>query len=194
MGAPARRRPVAVMSAKFDGLVGPKFEMHPAVSQRLGCERQPCIICQIWGDLLMVTQTLTLRLPEPTLRYLQQIATATQRPLEQVVQQSIEGNLPPSVATAPANMQAELLAMQMLPLEALQRIARSQVPVEQQVRHLALLESNSAGDLSPAERAELLTLRETADRLMLRKAYAWAILRWQGQPVPELDELPLEPA
>lgn len=142
----------------------------------------------------MVTQTLTLRLPEPTLRYLQQIATATQRPLEQVVQQSIEGNLPPSVATAPANMQAELLAMQMLPLEALQRIARSQVPVEQQVRHLALLESNSAGDLSPAERAELLTLRETADRLMLRKAYAWAILRWQGQPVPELDELPLEPA
>lgn len=142
----------------------------------------------------MVTQTLTLRLPEPTLRYLQQIATATQRPLEQVVQQSIEGNLPPSVATAPANMQAELLAMQMLPLEALQRIARSQAPVEQQVRHLALLESNSAGDLSPAERAELLTLRETADRLMLRKAYAWAILRWQGQPVPELDELPLEPA
>lgn len=142
----------------------------------------------------MVTQTLTLRLPEPTLRYLQQIATATQRPLEQVVQQSIEGNLPPSVASAPVNMQAELLAMQMLPLEALQRIARSQMPVEQQVRHLALLESNSAGDLSPAERAELLTLRETADRLMLRKAYAWAILRWQGQPVPELDELPLEPA
>ena len=58
---------------------------------------------------------------------------------------------------------------------------------------MALLEKNSAGTLSAVEQEELATLRLAADRLMLRKAYAWAVLRWRGQPVPELDDLPLEP-
>jgi hypothetical protein len=46
--------------------------------------------------------------------------------------------------------------------------------------------------ISPPEQDELAALRLAADRLMLRKAYAWSVLRWRGQPVPTLDELPLE--
>ena len=140
----------------------------------------------------MTAQTVTLNLPEPIFRYFQQVAVATKRPMEQLVRQSVEGNLPPSVTTAPAEMRGELIALQILPAGELQRIANSQIPLAQQTRHVELLERNSAGMLMSAEQGELASLRLSADRLMLRKAYAWAILRWLGQPVPSLDELPLD--
>jgi hypothetical protein len=138
----------------------------------------------------MTLQTLTVPLPEPVFRYLKQIAVATRRPMEQVAQESIVGNLPPSVATMPAEMQSELLKLQVMSLNELQRVAASQIPPAQQLRHQQLLEQNTVGTLTPAERDELAELRLTADRLMLRQAYAWAVLRWRGQPIPTLDELP----
>lgn len=142
----------------------------------------------------MTVQPMTLQLPEPIYRYLQQIAAATQRPVEQLAAQSILGNLPPSVAALPIEMQHELLVLQAAPTKKLKQITLSQMPLAQQARHLALLEKNSAGTILPTEQEELAVLRLAADRLMVQKAYAWAVLRWRGQPVPELDELPLEPA
>jgi len=140
----------------------------------------------------MTVQTLRVPLPEPVYQYLKQIAVATRRPVEQVAQESIVGNLPPSVATMPVEMQDELLEFQNMPLHELQQVAASQMSPAQQARHRQLLEENAAGLLTPAERDELAALRTVADRLMLRKAYAWAVLRWRGQAVPALDELPLE--
>jgi len=107
------------------------------------------------------------------------------------VPQSLEGNLPPPVVNAPPEMQAELLTIQTLFLPELKQIATSQIPPAQQARHLELLEKNK-GDITPEERDELISLRLDADRLMLRKAYAWAVLRWHGQSIPALNELPLD--
>ncbi len=106
------------------------------------------------------------------------------RSIEQLVRQCVEGNLPPSVPTAPAEMRGELIALQTLPVSELKRIANSQIPLTQQARHVELMERNIAGMLTSAEQGELASLRLATDRLMLRKAYAWAILRWLGQPVP----------
>lgn len=142
----------------------------------------------------MTVQSVTLQLPEPIYRYLQQLAAATQRPLEQLAEQSIAGNLPPSVASLPAEIQRELLSLQAAPIKQVKQVALSQMSPAQQARHLALLEKNSAGTILPAEQEELTALRLAADRLMVQKAYAWAVLRWRGQPVPELGELPLETA
>ena len=139
----------------------------------------------------MTTQPVTLQLSEPIFRYLQQVASATKRPLEHVVRQSVEGNLPPSVASMPAEMQAELLALQALPIEQLLHIAASQVPSDAQARHVELLDKNSAGVITAAEQDELAALRLSADQQMLRKAYAWAVLRWRGYAAPTLNELPL---
>jgi len=122
---------------------------------------------------------------------LQEMATATALPLERVARQSIEGNLPPSVVNAPREMQHELLALQSLSLEALHRIASSQIPTKRQQRHEVLLEKNSREAITAAEKDELARLRQEADQMMLRKAYAWALLRWHGAPVPSLDDLPL---
>ncbi len=139
----------------------------------------------------MTTQAVTLQLPEPIFRYFQQLALATQRPLEQLLRQSVEGNLPPPVDTMPAEMRDELLALQALPVEELTHIAAGQVAPPQQARHLELLQKNGLGVITPAEQDELAVLRLAADRLMLRKAYAWAVLRWRGCPIPSLAELPL---
>ena len=140
----------------------------------------------------MTTQKLTIEVPEPVFRLLAHMAELTQQSPEHLAAQSIEGNLPPSAESAPGEMAAELLEMQKLSTEDLLSIANSQVQPAQQERHLALLEKSRTGDVTPEERQELGNLREAADRLMLRKAYAWAVLRWRGHPVPPLEELPLE--
>lgn len=140
----------------------------------------------------MATQKLTVELPEPVYCLLARIAQLTEQSPEQLAAQSIVGNLPPSIEEAPAEMQEELRALQRLPDEELLEIAHSQVPPAQQQRHLALLEKNREGSITPEERQELADLRVEADRLMVRKAYAWAILRWRGHRVPPLEELPLK--
>ena len=76
-------------------------------------------------------------------------------------------------------------------IEELLEIAHSQVPFSQQQRHVKLLEKNQTDDLTLEQRQELNNLRSLADRLMLKKAYAWAVLRWRGHRVPPLNELPL---
>ena len=54
----------------------------------------------------MKTQSITFQLSDRMYRYPQQVAAITKRPLEQLVRQSVEGNLPSSVASAPQAMQA----------------------------------------------------------------------------------------
>jgi len=139
----------------------------------------------------MTTQSVTLQLSEPVFRYLLQLATSTRRPLEQLVRQSVEGNLPPPVTNAPPEMQTELLGLQLLSVEELLLVANSQIDPEQGERHLSLLEKNGEAGLTPEQAAELDVLRLAADRLLVRKAYAWAVLRWRGYPTPALEQLPL---
>jgi hypothetical protein len=140
----------------------------------------------------MATQRLTIELPEPVAQFLTHLAALTAQAPERLAAQSIAGNLPPAVDNAPPEMQAELLAMQQLPVDELLQLASGQASSDQQERHLTLLEKNQAGVIIPEEHRELTVLRVAADRLMVRKAYAWAVLRWRGHPVPALDDLPVK--
>jgi len=136
-----------------------------------------------------MAQSLTLDLPDDVYQYLREVANLTRQSMEDLVEQSVKGNLPPRIADAPVEMQAELLEMQQLSERELRQIADSQVPTAQQVRHQTLLEKNAEGTVSPEERSELDRLRRAADQLMLRKAYAWALLRWRGYPTPSFNDL-----
>lgn len=139
----------------------------------------------------MATQRVTVELSEPVFQQLVRIAEATSQPLEVLAAQSITSNLPPSPDNASLEMQAELLQMQTLSIDELLEIAQAQVEPEQQSCHTALLEKNQTDEISPEERQELSELRSSVDRLMLRKAYAWAVLRWRGHRIPSLNELPV---
>jgi hypothetical protein len=140
---------------------------------------------------IMTTQRVTIELPDPIFRQLVRIAEATHQPLEAIVAQSVMNNLPPSTDNAPVELQSELLRMQNLSTEELLNIAQSQVEPEHHHRHTELLERNEAGLLTLEERQELAVLRQASDLLMLRKAYAWSLLRWRGQRIPALREIPV---
>ncbi|EAW34316.1 hypothetical protein VB834_11665 [Limnoraphis robusta Tam1] len=132
---------------------------------------------------------LTIDLPESAFERLSRLAELTNQPLSNLVIQSITGNLPPAIEMAPAEIRTELLALQTLSVEALRQIAQSQIPPAQQERHIALLERNQESSLSEAEQQELQQLSQAADQLMLKKAHASAMLRWQGKPIRDLRQL-----
>jgi hypothetical protein len=137
----------------------------------------------------MSIQRVTIELPEAVFRQLERVARITHQPIESLVAQSVISNLPPSIEDAPAELQAELLNLQTLDDESLRAIAQSQVDPAQHRQHTRLLQKNAQEPLNPEEREQLAQLRRAADHLMLRKAYAWSLLRWRGHRVPALNEL-----
>jgi hypothetical protein len=137
----------------------------------------------------MTSAQITISLPEPVLRQLMRISAATNQSLESLITQSVLSNLPPSTDNAPAELQPELLEMQTLSISELRMIAQSQIDPVQQDRHTELLLQNTENQIASAEQQELSNLRQAADHLMLRKAYAWSMLRWRGARIPALEEL-----
>ena len=132
----------------------------------------------------MTTQAVTLQLPESLYVRLQQIAQATHRPFDEVVLRAIQVGTPPSWEDTPAAFQLDLAALERLDDDALWPIARSRQTEADMVRYQELLEKNANDTISDAERAELTRLRTEADRFMLRKAHAAALLRWRGHHIP----------
>ena len=98
-------------------------------------------------------------------------------------------NAPPAVDYAPLELQGELIAMQELTIEELLTIAQSQIPESQQELHFQLLEKNQNNQLSESDRLLLKSLRVSADYLMLKKAYAYALLKWKGYSLPDFEQL-----
>ena len=98
-------------------------------------------------------------------------------------------NAPPAVDYAPLELQGELIAMQELTIEELLTIAQSQIPESQQELHFQLLEKNQNNQLSESDRLLLKSLRVSADYLMLKKAYAYALLKWRGFSLPDFEQL-----
>ena len=142
-----------------------------------------------------MSKTIILDLPESVLQHFEQVAAATQQPIEQLaieqlVMQSAINNLPPMPSVSSPELQHELSQMQQQNVSTLRQIAESVVDLQQFERHSELLELNQTGALTLDERSELTTLRQAADALMIRKAYAWAVLKWQGVPIPTMDSLP----
>jgi len=91
-------------------------------------------------------------------RYLS-ILKPPQQPLSDLVLQSIEGNLPPSIDGAPKSEQTELLRMQALSIEELRQIARLQVLEAQKNEHLALLDKNSSGSITATDESQKIGTR-----------------------------------
>ncbi|MEI6445752.1 MAG: hypothetical protein WCO29_22140 [Nostocales cyanobacterium ELA583] len=97
-------------------------------------------------------------------------------------------NAPPA-DYAPLELQGEFMVMQELTIEQLLNIAQSQVPESQQELHFQLLEKNQNNQLSESDRLLLKSLRVSADYLMLKKAYAYALLKWKGFSLPDFEQL-----
>lgn len=129
-----------------------------------------------------------IEIPPRLYHRLQRVAALTQRPVDELVLRALEAGVPPLPEDLPEALQADLLALEALEDDALWQVAQSRVGDDDAVRQSELLEKNSAGTLTPSERQALAELRQAADRLMLRKAYASVLLKWRGHRLPALAE------
>jgi hypothetical protein len=134
-------------------------------------------------------QAITLHLPENIYQRLQLMAQATHQPLEEVVSQAIQGNLPPLVDDLPEDWRNDLAELHSLSDQALWLVAKESLPDAQWQRHQRLLERNQAGELTEAEQEELTKLRLVTDRFVFRRSYALALLKWRGYTLPTPDPL-----
>jgi hypothetical protein len=122
----------------------------------------------------MNTQAITIDLPEAIVQQLIRLAEITRQPIESLVAQSIVSNLPPMMEMGAPEMQREL---QTLSIDDLLTIANSQIDPVMHQQHVELLGKNQQGTLTALERETLMEYQDLCDRLMLRKAYAWSVLR-----------------
>ncbi|WP_341525648.1 hypothetical protein WKK05_24120 [Nostoc sp. UHCC 0302] len=132
----------------------------------------------------MPAETVTLQIPEILYQRLVNTARATQRPLEEVMIHALQVGSPPGWDDVPEEFQADLAALDKLDDNTLWQILHNRKTVAEMERYNILLEGNSSGTLTEAERFELMKLRYEADLFMLRKAQAAVLLRWRGYNVP----------
>jgi hypothetical protein len=137
----------------------------------------------------MTGQTVTFQLPENLYMRIQHVAQATHQSLNEVFVRMVQIGSPPDWQDVPAEFQADLAALDRLDDASLWRIARSCQPAADADLYQQLLDKNANGLIADAERITLQALRTEADRFMLRKAHAAALLRWRGHQLPPADKL-----
>jgi hypothetical protein len=136
-----------------------------------------------------MTNPIVLTIPDEISNRARQIAETTEQPVEQVLLDHLK-TLSAPLPTLPPDEQAELDALKQLSDDALWTIARDQLPDNVQTRAHDLMDRNSHGAITDEEYAELQTLVERADRLMVRKAEAASILRMRGFAFTQQDFKP----
>ncbi|NEP55881.1 MAG: hypothetical protein F6K31_02510 [Symploca sp. SIO2G7] len=132
-----------------------------------------------------ISTTITLQIPDFLYQRLVNTAQATERSLEAVMLHALQVGSPPNWSDVPEEFQADLAALDRLEDQALWPIAQSKKTPEEMERHYWLLAQNQDRSLTDAEQIELEQLKISADRFMLRKAHAAALLKWRGYPVSQ---------
>jgi hypothetical protein len=129
-------------------------------------------------------QTIPIQLPDAIYQRLQQVAQATNHSIEEVVLQTIRGNLPPSLGDLSPELHCVVADLQHMSDDALWAVTKERLPQPQWRRHQRLLRKGQEGTLSMAEHQELSELRAAADRFVTRRSYALALLKWHGHILP----------
>jgi hypothetical protein len=129
---------------------------------------------------------IVLTLPDDIAVRARQIAAALAQPVEQVLLDHLK-TLATPLPSLPLEEQAELDALHHLSDDALWTMVREQMPDAVQARAHQLMDKNARGIIAEPEAVELEILVRRADRLMLRKAEAAAILKARDHAVTQQD-------
>jgi hypothetical protein len=114
----------------------------------------------------MTEKTVTVRLPASIYERLTGVAEASGRPFDEVLLQTIRNGMPPSLQKVPTKYHRQLLDLNKLDDQALWgAIQKEQTPEESDVDAVQM------------------------DLFTLRRAYALALLKWRGHPIPDPTEL-----
>ena len=141
----------------------------------------------------MTTQTapppMAIELPPLLYQRLQRLSELTHRPLQRLVIQTLENNVPVLPDDLPEQKRQLLIQLEALDDEMLWQVAYSRYLADKQREYSRLLAQHKTGSLSEVEQIELEQHQEQANQLMLRKSYAFVLLKWRGYTLPTLAEL-----
>lgn len=112
----------------------------------------------------MSEHAVTIQLPDSLYQRLDEVAGASGWSLEKVVLQSVRSGMPPSLTKVPDKFHTDLLALNRMDDQSLWEIGQS------------------GGEYEETGEAK------QADLGLLRRAYAYALLRWRGHPLPDPHE------
>jgi hypothetical protein len=98
--------------------------------------------------------------------------------------QSLHVGISPTLDHVPERFHADLQSLDQMSDNILWQIARTDLPDDKARLYESLLEKNQNEPLRQAEQEALDTLREEADVLMMRRAYAHILLKWHQIPAP----------
>lgn len=132
----------------------------------------------------MATQAISVELPDEIYRRLRGMAAATHRSLEDVLVQTIRGNLPLALDDLPPEQRDLVATLEPLNDQALWEVAKEPLPAQEWQRHQRLLRKAEAGTLTPNEQRDLAALRAATDRFVTRRSVALALLKWRGYTIP----------
>ncbi len=132
---------------------------------------------------------ITLQIPEELYKQLVNKAATSHQPVNVVALQSLRAGMPPELKHVPARFMPDLESLDMVDDAVLWQVAQADLTDEKAALYEALLEKNEQDELPGVEQATLNTLREEADLLMLRRSYAYALLKWRGHRIPTAVEM-----
>ena len=135
------------------------------------------------SQAVYATSTVTLNIPEVLYHRLRQAAAALQLSFDEIVLHALRAGSPPAWDDVPAEFQTDLAALDRLDNDSLWNIIRSSASGFDWERYQELLDRSAGGRLTDAEQRELEELRTKADRHVLRRAHAAALLKWRGYQV-----------
>ena len=131
---------------------------------------------------------LNLELPEDIYERVRRTAKGMKQPLEQALVNIVKAATP-SLEKVSLEFRAELEAMEDLSDADLWKLAESRLAPAKQRRLANLLHKIECGELTERERQALTGLRAAADRLLLHRSYAYLLLKYRGQRIPNLADL-----
>jgi hypothetical protein len=130
---------------------------------------------------------LTLELPEDVYEHVRRAAKGMKQPLATALVNIVKAATP-SLDMVPPEYRAELAAMEDIADAELWNAAQSSPDPAQERRLLKLLDKNQRGALTEKERQTLIGLRAAGDRVMLRRSYAYLLLKYRGHRIPNLTD------
>lgn len=140
----------------------------------------------------MTVYTHPIHISQAVYRQIELLAKMQHRSVEVVADETLKRLLLPEVDNVPPRFQADLQQLALMSTDMLWRLSRVDLEDDKADLYETLLELNQERKLSAAEQDQLDSLREEADLLMFRRAYALLLLKRRGYdvltPPEQLDE------
>ncbi len=136
-----------------------------------------------------MSQTITINLPDPLYRQLEQATKLFHQPTETIIAQSLAHSLPSLLEEIPFQYQLDVYPLLQMSDANLQKETGRVFPAERWGEYETLLEKKKSTSLTTEEEVRLNSLRRQADVLMFRRGYAAVLLKRRGYRLPTLREL-----